>query len=143
MRCRRRDKDCKTARRFAGKVGVPMRGGRGGETVQGLKFLLWSFRKISVLLVSDMTWAAAGVSRPLRASGPQTHRTLYEPQLLGKSNGIEGPRVGLGLSITSLKKCTHFWTIDQTTWTPSIIEVLTYPQIWSHDITGDKIVGND
>ena len=83
MRCRRRDKNCKTNRGFAGKVGVPMRG--GGETVQGFNFVLCTFRKISVLLVSDMTWAAAGVSRPLRALGPRTHRNLCEPQPIGRN----------------------------------------------------------
>ena len=38
---------------------------------------------------------------------------------------MEGPRVGLGLSITSLKKCTLFWTIDRTTWTPLSVRCTT------------------
>ena len=61
---------------FGGEL--PMWGGGGGGNlcrVFNLKFC--TFRKFSVLLASDMTWAAAGASRPLRASSPRTHRTLW------------------------------------------------------------------
>ena len=69
MRCRRRDKNCKNNRGFVGKAGVTHERGVGGGNCAGFYFVLCTFRRFSVLLASDMTWAAADVLRPLRASG--------------------------------------------------------------------------
>ena len=65
--------------------GLPMRGGGGeGNLCRVFNFMLCTFRTFSVLLASDMTWAAAGASQALRASGLRTHRTLDEPQPIGR-----------------------------------------------------------
>ena len=90
--CRKR-RNLRDIHGSAEQAGGPIWG--GGDCAWFRSYVVAIQRKdFIVLTVSDMTWAAASVSRHLRASNPRTHRPLYAPRPTGRTwcrMGWRGP----------------------------------------------------